>query len=55
MAKRKPDFKARNPFHDHPLMQRGGMHGKSNKAKRKEEKQKVKREWCCLVTLLQCY
>lgn len=36
----------RNPFHDHPLMKKGGVHEKSDKAKRRIEKQKLKNvEW----------
>lgn len=55
MAKRKDTSKARNPFHDHPLMRKGGVHEKSNKAKRKCEKQKLRYEWRSLMTLKQCY
>ena len=36
----------RNPFHDHPLLKKGGVHEKSDKTKRRIEKQKLKnREW----------
>lgn len=36
----------RNPFHDHPLMKKGGVHEKSDKTKRRIEKQKLKmKEW----------
>lgn len=36
----------RNPFHDHPLMKKGGVHEKSDKAKRRIAKQKLKNgEW----------
>lgn len=42
-------IKPRNPFHDHPLMRKGGVHEKTNKAKRKGEKQKLKKEWCPLI------
>ena len=36
----------RNPFHDHPLMKKGGVHEKSDKTKRRIEKQKLKNgEW----------
>jgi hypothetical protein len=55
MASSKRNSKARNPFHDHPLMRKGGVHEKTNKAKRENEKQKLKREWCSLITLIQCY
>ena len=51
--KRKPI--ARNPFHDHPLMQKGGVHEKPYKAKRKGEKQKLKQEWCSLKIFIQVF
>lgn len=36
----------RNPFHAHPLMKKGGVHEKSDKTKRRIEKQKLKNgEW----------
>ena len=36
----------RNPFHDHPLMTKGGVHEKSEKSKRQANKQKLKKgEW----------
>lgn len=53
MVNRNKKSKARNPFHDHPLMRKGGVHEKSNKAKRKDEKQKLKKEWCSLIALVQ--
>ena len=43
-ARRKP--RPRNPLHRHPLMIKGGVHEKSNKAKRKSVTQKLKNEWC---------
>ena len=51
MAIKKQKLKARNPYHDHPLLQKGGVHEKSNKAKRKGEKQKLVKEWCSLMIL----
>ena len=51
----KPKNKPRNPFHNHPLMFKGGVHEKSDKAKRRTEKQKLKKQWCSLITLNQCY
>lgn len=42
--KRKPN--ARNLLHDHPLLRKGGVHEKSDKTKRRIEKQKLKKEWC---------
>lgn len=47
MVKRKRKSAARNPFHDHPLMRKGGVHEKDNKAKRKGDKQRLKQEWRC--------
>ncbi len=49
----KQECKPRNPFHDHPLMRKGGVHEKTNKAKRKGEKQKLKKEWCSLMLFKQ--
>jgi hypothetical protein len=54
MAKRKRKSTARNPFHDHPLMRKGGVHEKIYKAKRKGERQKLKKEWCSSIALEQC-
>ena len=42
--------KPRNPLHDHPLLRRGALHEKSSKAKRMDEKRKMKKEWCLLMT-----
>jgi hypothetical protein len=42
--------KARNPFHDHPLLRKGGVHERTEKAKRKQAKQKFKKEWDCSIT-----
>jgi len=39
--------KPRNPLHDHPLMRKGGVHEKSERSKRRTDKQKLKREWGC--------
>jgi len=36
----------RNPFHNHPLLRKGGVHEKSNKTKRRIDKQRLKKEWC---------
>lgn len=44
--------KLRNPFHNHPLMRKGGIHQKLDKAKRQHEKQKIRKEWACLMALL---
>jgi len=43
----------RNTFHNHPLMRKGGVHEKSDKAKRKAAKQKLRKEWCCLMAFIQ--
>ncbi len=45
--------KMRNSLHDHPLMRKGGVHEKPYKAKRKDEKQKLKKEWCSLMIFIQ--
>ena len=50
--KHKP--KERNPLHDHPLMAKGGVHEKSKKAKRRTEKQQLKKEWCYSIAFLEC-
>ena len=46
-AKRKQPIRSpmRNPLHDHPLMKRGGVHEKSAKAQRQQDKQALKRLW----------
>jgi len=53
MKKRKSNV--RNPFYNHPLMRKGDVHEKSNKAKRKSEKQKFQKEWCCLSVMKQVF
>ena len=53
MANSKRKSKSRNPFHDHPLMRKGGIHEKTNKQKRKGVKQKWKKEWCSLIAVKQ--
>jgi len=40
---------ARNLLHDHPLLRKGGIHQKTNKAKRRNEKQKLKQDWGALI------
>lgn len=49
MKTRKYINKERNPLHNHPLLRKGGVHEKSYKAKRKSEKQKLRKEWCSLM------
>lgn len=34
--------KPRNPLHDHPLLRKGCVHGKSQKAERHAAKQRIK-------------
>jgi hypothetical protein len=36
---------ARNTFARHPLMKKGGAHGKTRKAERRAGKQELGREW----------
>ena len=55
MVKRRRESKQRNLLHDHPLMRKGGVHEKPYKAKRMVEKQKMKKEWCSLIVLMQCH
>lgn len=39
-------IRQRNPFHDHPLMRKGGVHEKSEREKRHVAKQQLKNsEW----------
>ena len=46
MKEKMKHVKLRNPFHDHPLMKKGGVHERSDKTKRRIEKQKLKNgEW----------
>jgi hypothetical protein len=52
MASNKRKSKTRNPLHDHPLMRKGGVHEKTYKTMRKYEKQKLKREWSCLMVFI---
>lgn len=37
--------KRRNPLHDHPLLGKGGAHGKTRKAERRAERVRRSREW----------
>ena len=37
--------KIRNPLHGHPLLRKGGVHKKSQKAKRRQEKQALRKAW----------
>ncbi|MES9993986.1 MAG: hypothetical protein ABW098_18705 [Candidatus Thiodiazotropha sp.] len=38
----------RNPLHNHPLLSKGGVHEKTNKAKRRKEKQNLRKGWFSL-------
>lgn len=49
MSMKQRNKRARNPFHDHPLMRKGGVHDRTNKQKRKSDKQDWKKEWCSLA------
>ena len=35
----------RNPMHDHPLLAKGGVHQRSKKAIRQQERAKLRKEW----------
>jgi len=37
--------KARNLLHDHPLMKKGGIHEKTKKSKRHQDKIQLKKGW----------
>lgn len=41
----KPNKKPRNLLHDHPLLRKGGVHDKTRKAKRRQEKQALRKAW----------
>jgi len=52
-AKPKPKHnRTRNMLHDHPLLRKGGVHQKTNKVKRRGDKQKLKQDWCPLITFI---
>ena len=40
--------RARNLLHNHPLLQKGGVHRKSKKAERKQDKQALRKAWFSL-------
>ena len=42
--KKKPQLKRRNLLHNHPLLFKGGVHKKSNKANRRQTKQSLLNE-----------
>lgn len=46
MRKQPQNPKPRNLLHDHPLLQKGGAHGKTRKASRRVAKMELRREWC---------
>ena len=46
-------LKTRNPLHGHPLLRKGGVHDKTAKALRKQDRQKLKQEWSALILILQ--
>jgi hypothetical protein len=47
MSKRKSSGapKRRNPYYGHPLMKKGGAHGKTRKAERRAARVQMQREW----------
>ncbi|MCG7992694.1 MAG: hypothetical protein JAY99_04475 [Candidatus Thiodiazotropha lotti] len=47
--KKKAD-RARNLLHNHPMLRKGGVHDKSNKAKRRKERQNLRKAWFSLST-----
>ncbi len=42
--------RSRNLLHNHPMLRKGGVHDKSNKAKRRKEKQNLRKAWFSLST-----
>lgn len=43
--KSKQPGRPRNLMHDHPLMKKGGVHDKTTKAKRRTDKQAMRKAW----------
>jgi hypothetical protein len=44
-APQAPLGRLRNPLHDHPLLKKGAAHGKTAKARRRNDKVKMGRDW----------
>ena len=42
---KKEKLHKRNPLHNHPLLFKGGVHCKTNKSRRREERVMLKKEW----------
>ncbi|MEW8028170.1 MAG: hypothetical protein AB2792_22745 [Candidatus Thiodiazotropha sp.] len=42
--------KARNLLHNHPLLRKGSVHDKTNKAQRRKAKQNLRKAWFSLST-----
>jgi hypothetical protein len=49
MKSKQKQNRARNILHDHPMLRKGGVHQKSNKALRRKDRQKLKKDWCPLI------
>lgn len=45
----------RNPLHNHPLLRKGGIHKKTNKALRRKERVDTNKEWLPQNILLIVY
>ena len=45
---KKPKNRPRNLLHNHPLLRKGGTHEKTEKAKRRKEKQQLRKAWFSL-------
>ena len=45
---KKRSNRPRNLLHDHPMLRKGGVHDKSNKAKRRKERQGLRKAWFSL-------
>jgi hypothetical protein len=44
----KKAHRSRNLLHNHPMLRKGGVHDKTNKAKRRKEKQNLHKAWYSL-------
>ena len=53
MKKRKQN-RPRNHLHNHPLLRKGGVHEKTNKAKRRNSRQSLHKAWFFLSTFFNC-
>jgi hypothetical protein len=45
---KKQSNRPRNLLRNHPMLRKGGVHDKTNKAKRRKEKQNLRKAWFSL-------